>query len=507
MAHPGAGADDGAMRQRLSVSATVAATAVVLVSLIDLGLTSTASGTRRLTTCLHVPPVVEVALIAGSFLLAGWYWNRSRQERHRAEVQQAAAQEEADRLLKVIDNTSAVIYMRDNAGRYLLVNRQYEELFGIKRDEIVGLTDHDLFPPEMADAFRANDIKAMARGAPVQMEEIAPHADGPHTYITVKYPIADAAGQQTAICGISTDITPLKHAEQKERRLNAELEERVRERTAELEASTRDLDAFAYSVAHDLRAPLRAISGFSEVLLEDHGQHLDETGQEYLGRVVAATKRMGQLIDELLDLSRAGRVELDPRRVDLTALAYRVAGDLRALGPERADKVDVCIDEGLSAVGDPVLLELMVLNLMSNAWKFTAKERKPRIHFGSIGQEGSPVYLVQDNGAGFDMRYADKLFAPFQRLHNRDDFPGSGIGLAIVSRIVDRHGGRIWAESEPGEGATFFFTLPLTRGFPPADAPSDARVIAQGAGQHAEQHGEPADADAAAARHPGPVAS
>jgi PAS domain S-box-containing protein len=481
MAHPAPGADDGPMRQRVGVSAVVAAVAVVLVLvwLIDLGLTSSSSGARSSTTLLHVLPVVEVVLLAASFVAIGWFWTRSRQVRHEAAAHAAAAQEEADRLLKVIDNTSAVIYMRDGAGRYLLVNRQYEELFGIRRDEIVGLTDHDLFPPEMADAFRANDIKAMAHGAPIQMEEVAPHADGLHTYITVKYPIADATGHQTAICGISTDITPLKHAEQKERELNAELEERVRERTADLEASTRELDTFAYSVSHDLRAPLRAITGFSEVLLEDHSHQLDATGQEHLGRVVAATERMGHLIDDLLDLSRASRVELDLRRVDLTALAYRVAGDVRAVGPAHADEVDVCIDEGLSVVGDPVLLELMMLNLISNAWKFTAKVPKPRIHFGSIGQAGSLVYLVQDNGAGFDMRYADKLFAPFQRLHNREDFPGSGIGLAIVGRIVARHGGRVWAEGEPGEGATFYFTLPRTHGFPPAGVRADARAEAQ----------------------------
>jgi PAS domain S-box-containing protein len=407
-----------------------------------------------------VPPVVEVALLAAVLVGAGWAWVRSRRAHRTVTAEAAAAREETDRLMKVIDNTSAVIYMRDGAGHYLLVNRQYEKLFGIRRQDIVGMTDHELFPPEMADAFRRNDLKALARGAPIQIEEIAPHADGPHTYITVKYPITDTEGRQTAICGISTDITPLKRAEEKERELNAELEERVRERTAELEASTRELDAFAYSVSHDLRAPLRAMAGFSEVLLADHGDQLDATGRGYLGRVVAATERMGRLIDDLLDLSRAGRVELDLQPVDLTALAHRITADAEAADLGRAGDVDVCIDEGLNAVGDPVLLELLVLNLLSNAWKFTAKTAKPRIHVGSLARGASTVFFVEDNGAGFDMRYADKLFAPFQRLHSLDDFPGSGIGLAIVGRIVARHGGRIWAEGEPGEGAAFFFTLP-----------------------------------------------
>jgi PAS domain S-box-containing protein len=457
MADGARAADDGSMRQRVGVWAAVLMSALVVVWLLDLGLTSTAPGARPTTTLLHIPPALAAVLLALSVLAATWAWTRSRR------IQQAAAQEQADRLLRVIDNTSAVIYMRDLDGRYLLVNRQYEDLFGIKREDIVGLTDHDLFPPDLADAFRENDLKALSRGAPIQMEEIAPHPDGPHTYITVKYPITDANGRQTALCGISTDITALKRAEQKERELNAELEERVRERTAELEASTRELDAFAYSVSHDLRAPLRAMAGFSEVLLEDHAHQLDATGQGYLCRVVAATERMGRLIDDLLDLSRAGRVGLNFQPVDLTALAYRITSDTEALDPARADDVDVCVDDGLRAVGDPVLLELLLENLIANAWKFTAKEPKPRIHVGSRGDGESLVFFVQDNGAGFDMRYADKLFAPFQRLHTCDDFPGSGIGLAIVGRIVARHGGRVWAEGEPGEGAVFSFTLPQNR--------------------------------------------
>lgn len=454
------------MRQRVGGAAAIVAGAVVVLWLLDLGLTSTASGSRRSTPLLHLPPVVETVLVAAAFLGTGLVWARSRRGQRAAAARTEAAQEEADRLLKVIDNTSAVIYMRDLAGHYLLVNRRYEELFGIRREDIVGLTDHHLFPPEMADAFRANDLKALARGAPIQIEEVAPHADGPHAYITVKYPITDSAGRQTAICGISTDITPLKRAEQKERELNAELEERVRERTAELEASTRELDAFAYSVSHDLRAPLRTMAGFSEVLLADHSHQLDAAGRGYLRRVVAATVRMGRLIDDLLDLSRAGRVELNLQPVDLTALARRIAAEAESTGLEHADAVDVRVEEGLTAFGDPVLLELVLLNLISNAWKFTAKTAEPRIHVGSVGRNGSQVYFVQDNGAGFDMRYADKLFAPFQRLHTADDFPGSGIGLAIVGRIVARHGGRVWAEGEPGAGAVFSFTLPGARDFP-----------------------------------------
>src|SRR3954462_15130340 len=187
-----------------------------------------------------------------------------------------------EQLMALIDHTSAVIYMRDADGRYLLVNREYERLFGLRREDIVGLTDHDLFPGPVADEFRANDLQAFARRVPVQMEEQAPGDDGMRTYVTVKFPLIDQAGQAYAVCGISTDITERKQAEEEVRRLNDELEMRVRQRTAELEASTRELDAFAYSVSHDLRAPLRSLEGFSQILLEDYAAQLDEEAEGYL---------------------------------------------------------------------------------------------------------------------------------------------------------------------------------------------------------------------------------
>ena len=418
-------------------------------------------GGHSSTAVARVPPLIEVCaliFVALAATLAGIRWRRTALTEAAAVT---AAVAEADRLLKAIDSTSAVIYMRDKDGRYLLINRQYEELFDVQRENVIGLTDHDLFPKEVADDFRANDLKALAHGAPLQMEEVAPHPDGPHTYITVKYPITDLTGTPSAICGISTDITALKRAEDRERRLNAELEARVRSRTAELEASTRELDAFAYSVSHDLRAPLRAVVGFSEVLLEECVDQLDEQGKDYLRRVVAATERMGQLIDDLLNLSRATRTELTRQPVDLTKIARSVIADLAMTDPLRpVEDLEVRIDDELRAVCDPNLLELVLRNLISNAWKFSAKQGKPRIHIGSVQQNGTHAFFVRDNGAGFDPRYADKLFVPFQRLHTVDDFPGSGIGLAIVSRIVARHGGRVWAESSPGEGAVFFFTLP-----------------------------------------------
>ena len=362
-----------------------------------------------------------------------------------------------DQLLALIDNTSAVIYMRDLDGRYMVVNREYERLFHLHREAIIGLTDHDLFPAEIADEFRANDLQAASSGGPVQVEEVAPGEDGPHTYITVKFPLLDGAGQAYAVCGISTDITQRKRAEEQVRQLNAELEQRVRERTAELEASARELDAFAYSVSHDLRAPLRSLHGFSQVLLEDYAGRLDDDGQQYLRRIQANVTRMGLLIDDLLRLSRVTRTGLIRERVDIGAQASEIIDTLRAAEPDR--HVEAVIADAIVATGDPYLIRLALDNLLSNAWKFTSKRSRAIIGVGAIRQHGKPVFFVRDNGAGFDMRYADKLFDPFQRLHAAAEFEGSGIGLAIVHRILTRHGGRIWAESEPGKGSTFFFTF------------------------------------------------
>jgi PAS domain S-box-containing protein len=362
-----------------------------------------------------------------------------------------------EQLMALIDHTSAVIYMRDADGRYLLVNREYERLFQLRRDDIVGLTDHDLFPADIADAFRANDLRALAGGVPVQIEEEAPADEGMRTYVTVKFPLTDTAGHSYAICGISTDITDRKRAEQEVRRLNEELEMRVRQRTAELEASTRELDAFAYSVSHDLRAPLRSLEGFSQVLLEDYAAGLDEQGREYLQRIQANVGRMAQMIDDLLHLSRATRVELRRDRADLTALADEVIADLRAANPDR--HIDVSIADSLVAPGDPDLIRLVLQNLLGNAWKFTAQRPGAAISVTAGQQDGVEVFMVQDNGAGFDMRYADKLFSPFQRLHSTTEFEGTGIGLAIVQRIVTRHGGQIRANGVPGQGATFRFSL------------------------------------------------
>jgi signal transduction histidine kinase len=252
-----------------------------------------------------------------------------------------------------------------------------------------------------------------------------------------------------------------KRAESQIQQLNDALELRVAERTAQLEAANKDLESFSYSVSHDLRAPLRSIDGFSQALLEDCAGKLDPKSVDYLHRVRTAAQRMGDLIDDLLELSRVGRSELLRRRVNLSEIARSVVTELQKFDPDR--QVQVEIEEELIAEGDARLMRIALENLLGNAWKFTVKVARPCVQLRSDPTGDGRVYFVRDNGAGFDMAYAGKLFRPFQRLHRECDFPGTGIGLATVRRIIDRHGGRVWAEGVVGVGATIYFTMPRAR--------------------------------------------
>jgi light-regulated signal transduction histidine kinase (bacteriophytochrome) len=268
----------------------------------------------------------------------------------------------------------------------------------------------------------------------------------------------DEQGRFAGTSGTLDDMTERKAAEQALQELNVDLEERVRVRTAELEASNRELEAFSYSVSHDLRAPLRGIDGFSHILEDDYAEKLDESGRQHLARIRAASQRMAQLIDDLLELARITRASLNRQRVDLGVVARDIARELSETDPRRC--VDIAIGAPLNAYADPVLTRVVLDNLMRNAWKFSGQRDQAQIVVDSIERDGETVFFVRDNGAGFDMAHAGQLFRPFQRLHAANEFSGTGVGLATVHRIVRRHGGRIWAESELDRGATFFFTLP-----------------------------------------------
>lgn len=269
---------------------------------------------------------------------------------------------------------------------------------------------------------------------------------------------ADYQQDMEAICVAFVEAIRRKKAEEKIKNLNAELEQRVIERTEQLSAANKELEAFSYSVSHDLRAPLRSIDGFSQALLEEYQGKLDDMGKGYLERVRKATQRMGLLIDDMLKLSRITRAEMKHESVDLSGMVREIAEARQKSDPDRA--VDMTVQAGITVQGDPYLLKIAMENLVKNAFKFTGKEAHPRIEFGTALRDGETACFIRDNGAGFDMAYVDKLFGAFQRLHTSDEFPGTGIGLATVQRIIHRHGGGVWAEGETGKGATFYFTLP-----------------------------------------------
>jgi len=348
-------------------------------------------------------------------------------------------------------------------------SQQWVEFTGVPMSEHVGDGWNKLLHPD--DRPRAYEAwcAAVEGRAPYDLEYRVRNRDGAYEWFKVRArPIRDSEGTIVRWFGTAINIDSLIQAQTEVRHLNEQLEQRVRERTAELESSNRELEAFCYSVSHDLRTPLRSIDGFSQAALEDYGERLDDTGRDYLNRVRNGCRHMDQLIDDLLRLSRVTRDQMRRESVDLTALAQAAARQLQEREPER--HVDLRIAPGLSAIGDTRLLHTALFNLLANAWKFTSKNPSPVIEVGrlvgsqqsAVGSQcpaSTPVFFVRDNGVGFDMQYANKLFNAFQRLHSVQEFPGTGIGLATVARVIRRHGGRIWVEAAVERGATFYFTL------------------------------------------------
>jgi signal transduction histidine kinase len=351
---------------------------------------------------------------------------------------------------------SDVMMPRVSGDQMLCKVRQCPELDGVPVVLLTAKADDDLRVRMLQEGAQDYLIK------PFAAEELRARAGN---LITIKRTRdllqKELASQLQDLEALASQITASKREQQEMlvalRESEALLEQRVQERTGQLEAANQELEAFAYAVSHDLRAPLRGIDGFSQALLEDYGKKLDAEGQEYLQRVRAAAQRMGHLIDDLLKLSRLTRGELRRETVDLSALAQTIAAGLRSTHPER--QVSFTIAQGLVVDGDARLLRVALENLLSNAWKFTSRHSEARIEFGVAQNDGRPAYFVRDDGAGFDMAYAGKLFGAFQRLHAAREFEGTGIGLATVQRIIHRHGGRIWAEGEVERGATFYFAL------------------------------------------------
>lgn len=340
-------------------------------------------------------------------------------------------------------------------GRFMDVNPAMIEMFEAESaDELRRCRVKDLCcDPEAASAF----VDKVMREGSVKGEELLVRTlRGRAFYASISAVVKTDPSGRTYLDGMAEDISVRKQSEERIRQLNGTL----RERATELEAINNELEAFSYSVSHDLRAPLRAMDGFSRILLDDYADQLDDKGRDRLARIRVATQRMAGLIDDLLKLSRVSRAELHREPVDVSELAQEVIEALRKEEPQRV--VDVTVQSGLTAEADAPLLRVVLDNLLGNAWKYTGKTQQARIEMGARTEDGVCIFYVRDNGAGFDMAYANKLFGAFQRLHDAGDFPGTGIGLATVQRVITKHGGKVWAEGAVGQGARFYFTLQHT---------------------------------------------
>lgn len=372
-------------------------------------------------------------------------------------------QESETKYRRIVDTAIEGIWVLGPDTATTFINARLGEMLGYSAEEMVGrqMTDF-MFQEDKKDHLQRMENRR--QGKSEIYERRLMHKDGETVWALVSAtPVLDEQRKYIGSFAMVTDITERKQAEREIQKLNLELEQRVTKRTAQLEAANQELEAFSYSVSHDLRTPLRAIDGFSHILAEEHADKLDEEGLRLIKVVRDNTKRMGQLIDDMLQFSRTGRLEIKYADIDMTKVAQEVVDELRAASTTKENLL-IEIEALPPAKGDRNMLRQVLMNLISNAVKFTRTRETPRIKVGASGDDDMTVYFIKDNGVGFDMKYAEKLFGVFQRLHSVNEFEGTGIGLAIVKQIISRHGGRVWGEGEQDKGATFYFTLPGNEG-------------------------------------------
>lgn len=372
---------------------------------------------------------------------------------------QLQLQESRARYQEVIDSVREVVFSSDAAKRFTFLNQAWEKITGNPENESLGRPLLDFIHPDDRRVAEQELDRLLAGKLDAYHGQVRiPTRDGEIRWVEITaHQVGKPYDGDVALAGTLEDISSRKIAEMTLRNINYELEARVRMRTAELEASNRELEAFSYSVSHDLRAPLRSIDGFARILEEDLGERLDSEGADHLERIRKAAGRMAQLIDNLIELARLTRHAVKKENVNLSELAVQIIDELKDEEPDRV--VEVSVTSDLMVTADRTLMHVVLDNLLRNAWKFSSREEVTRVSFHANRSGERRVFCVSDNGVGFDMAFATHLFRAFHRLHDTTDFPGTGIGLANVQRIIQRHGGKIWAESAPGRGARFYFTL------------------------------------------------
>ena len=401
-----------------------------------------------------------------------------RARRQQAEEDLRASEERFRLLVEGVEDYA--IYMLNPLGLVMIWNVGAERIYGHKPREIMGRKFNRFYPPEDRKEGKPEQTLATAvMEGRLREEGWQVRKDGSRFWaVSVITTLRDEKGKLSGFSVIKRDISKRKAAENEIRRLNAELEQRVDERTAELKEAYLEMEAFSYSVSHDLRSPLIHISGFAELLLTDTNASLDDKARNYLQTIINSTRRMGQMIDDLLAFSRTSRVEIRKVRVSMMEIVKSVQGDLQ---PEmRGRKVIWLVNELPDVQSDPFLLRQVMFNLLANALKYTRKRKEARIEIGATPTDREILFFVRDNGVGFDMEYAGKLFGVFQRLHSASEFEGTGIGLANVRSIIKRHGGRTWAEAVVDEGATFYFSLPEVKETPTPDEPGSTHSAGGG---------------------------